>query len=129
MIPLLPFAAGLIAGGLAVRLLRDESARAGLEKARETLRSATDAGLEKIKSSTAAVKRRFSPEAGEAAPAAPAAPLAATKKAAPRRKKAAAADDAPAADAPAAARKTATAKKRVRKAAADDTQKRPEAQA
>lgn len=61
MLPLLPFAVGIIAGGLAVRFLRDENTRAGLHKAGDTLRSATQNSLTAIKTSTAAVRQRFAP--------------------------------------------------------------------
>lgn len=77
MFPLLPFAVGIVAGGLAVRFLRDENTRSGLHKAGETLRSATQSGLTTIKTSTAAVRQHFAPEAPAAKP-----------KAAPRKRKA-----------------------------------------
>lgn len=95
MIPLLPFAAGIIAGGLAVRWLRDENTRTGLQKARETLHTATQNSLATIKSSTAAVKRRFTAVPAETATPDTATPDAATPaakaKAAPRKRKAPAA--------------------------------------
>lgn len=95
MIPLLPFAAGIIAGGLAVRWLRDENTRTGLQKARETLHTATQNSLATIKSSTAAVKRRFTESPAETATLDTTMPdvakPAAKAKAAPRKRKAPAA--------------------------------------
>lgn len=95
MLPLLPFAAGIIAGGLAVRWLRDENTRTGLQKARATLHTATQNSLATIKSSTAAVKQRFTAPPAEAATQDAAMPdiakPAAKAKAAPRKRKAPAA--------------------------------------
>lgn len=100
MLPLLPFAAGIIAGGLAVRWLRDENTRTGLQKARATLHTATQNSLATIKSSTAAVKQRFTAPPAEAATQDAAtqdaampdiAKPAAKAKAAPRKRKAPAA--------------------------------------
>lgn len=45
MLPLLPFFAGLLAGGVAVKLLRSEFTRNGLEVAKETLRHASTVTL------------------------------------------------------------------------------------
>lgn len=112
MLPLLPFAAGLVAGAIAVRLLRNEKtrdgldkvqekARLGLEKAQESLRGATISGLSAVESSSAAMKRRLS--AGKAAEGVE--EHAAAPRKAPRKKPAAAARK-PAAK-PAAAKKTA----------------------
>lgn len=95
MLPLLPCAAGIIAGGLAVRWLRDENTRTGLQKARATLHTATQNSLATIKSSTAAVKQRFTAPPAEAATqdaaTQDAAMPAAKAKAAPRKRKAPAA--------------------------------------
>lgn len=82
MIPLLPFAAGLLAGGLAVRLWRSEEARAGVKSALGSLGETARSGLDLI---------RPAPQDTVAAQAKPATP----KKKAPARKK----------TAPAAARK------------------------
>lgn len=94
MIPLLPFAAGMVAGGLLVRLMRDEKTQAGVRKAQQSVRSATDSGLAMIKTSSASVKRVLWPQ-GDAAGTPPAeaeaTPTPPKKKAAPRRKKPAAA--------------------------------------
>lgn len=112
MFPLLPFAAGIVAGGLAVRWLRDENTRAGLQKARETLHTATQSSLATIKSSAVAVKQRFASAPADVAAPDTAKP-AAKAKAAPRKKKA------PAATASAAAPADKPApRKRVRKPAA-----------
>lgn len=114
MFPLLPFAAGIIAGGLAVRWLRGENTRTGLQKARETLHTATQSSLATIKSSTAAVKQRFA-----AAPAEIVTPdtgkPAAKAKAAPRKRKVSVAPVAPASAAAPASK--AAPRKRSRKPA------------
>ncbi len=83
MIPLLPFAAGLVAGGLAVRLWRSEEARAGVKAALDSLGETARSGLDLIR-----------PAAQEAATG-KAKPVAQKKKAPARKKK----------TAPAAARK------------------------
>lgn len=57
MLPLLPFAAGLLAGAAAVKLLRSDKARAGLGKAQESLREATVSGLAAIEHSSATMKQ------------------------------------------------------------------------
>lgn len=106
MIPLLPFAAGLIAGGLAVRLWRSEETQAGVKKAQDTLRSAAQSGLDTLRETGAAVRQRF---AGGEAPIAAAEVTAAApkKKAAPRKRKPATAKAVAKAAAPAAPRKRA----------------------
>ncbi|MBW7903881.1 MAG: hypothetical protein H3C26_20640 [Rhodocyclaceae bacterium] len=124
MIPLLPFAAGLLAGGLAVRLWRSEEARAGVKKAQDTLLSAAQSGLTTIREAGDDVRRRFAGDgaANEAAPEkrtrgrrkqATADDAAPAKKAAPRRRKTQAAADAP-------ATKTAAPRRRARKTAKTD---------
>lgn len=71
MLPLLPFAVGLVTGAIVVKLLRNEKtrdglekvqekARIGLEKAQDKLRDATISGLAAVESSSAAMKRRLS---------------------------------------------------------------------
>ncbi len=97
MLPLLPFAAGLAVGAAAVGVLRGERARAGIEKAQQSLRSATAAGTAIIQRSTEAVRHHF------AAETAPAAKATKKKAARPSRRKPAAK-----AAAPRRARKTAT---------------------
>jgi len=59
MIPLLPFAAGLLAGAAAVKLWRNDKAQAGIDSAREKLREATVAGLSRLESSTARARDRL----------------------------------------------------------------------
>lgn len=81
MLPLLPFIAGLVAGGTAVKLLRDKRARAGLELARHTPRAATAPGLAPVAQPAAdagprmatekparPAKQRSAPRAARAAP-------------------------------------------------------------
>lgn len=67
MLPLLPFAAGILAGAAAVRLLRDQRTRLDLDKlrnslgkAQETLREAAVSGLAGIEHSSARAKERLS---------------------------------------------------------------------
>lgn len=70
MFPLLPFAAGALAGALAVRYWRSDAARADFERARASLRSAADTGVTTLKQSAAAVRARLTAEdsPAEAAP-------------------------------------------------------------
>ncbi|MBK1680894.1 hypothetical protein [Rhodocyclus tenuis] len=70
MLPLLPFAAGLLAGAVSVKLLRSDKTRDGLNAAKTRLRAATVSGLNKLEHSTAAVRERL--ETADDAPAAPA---------------------------------------------------------
>lgn len=85
MLPLLPFAAGLFAGAAAIGLLRSERARAALNRAEDSLRSAGKSGLAAARRAPAATTQQA------AAAQAPAASLAKPKPArkAPRRKAAA----------------------------------------
>lgn len=109
MLPLLPFAAGLLAGAAAIKLWRNESTRAGIDKAQDKLRQATAFGLSAIKHTSAAIGRHVAPEAPPAA-----APEPAPVKAPPRPRKARAKKT----EAPVAAATVADAPKktRVRKA-------------
>lgn len=111
MIPLLPFAAGMVAGGLIVRLLRDEKTQAGVKKAQQNLREATDSGLAMLKTSSATMKRMLWSE-GEGGARQPSAT--AKKKPAPRRKKPAATTTEAGADAQAPAPKTTPRKRAVK---------------
>lgn len=119
MLPLLPFAAGLLAGAVAVKLLRaprtreeldkvQDKARHGLEKAQDKLRDAAISGLAAVENSSAAMKLRLSAAKVETPQAAPQnAPV----ESAP-----------PAAPAKAPRRKAATVRKSTKKApAADET--------
>lgn len=86
MLPLIPFAAGILTGAVALRLLRSNKARTGLDKARsglgqaqEKLRGAAISGLSAIETTSARTRERLAAganeaqEAGEAAaPEAPA---------------------------------------------------------
>lgn len=101
MLPLLPFALGLLTGATAIRLLKSDSARSGLDKAKsglgkaqDHLRDAAVSGLAAIEHSSARARDRLSgrPEAAAAAatPAVePAAEAAAKPAPKPRRKAAA----------------------------------------
>lgn len=65
MLPLVPFAVGLLAGAAAIQLWRVDKTRLGLGKARKKIREATVSGLNKIESSSAAMRERLesAPEA------------------------------------------------------------------
>ena len=69
MFHLLPFAVGLLAGAAAVRLIRDDKTRDGLEKAQERLREATVSSLSAIEQSSARLRDRLvsAPDAVEPA--------------------------------------------------------------
>ena len=105
MLPLIPFALGLLTGAAAVRLLKSNQAKAGLDqvragadKAQEYAREAAVSGLAAIESCSAHLRSRLSPKAeapkaGGAPPEAPAATpvrgAAPAAKPTPRRKAAA----------------------------------------
>lgn len=121
MLPLLPFAAGLLAGAVSVKLLRSDKTRDGLNAAKSRLRAATVSGLNKLEHSTAAVRERLA--SADEAPAA-AAEAAATTAEPPAAAPAAQASASEKATAPAAAakprRKPAAAKRaKAAKPAAD----------
>lgn len=59
MIPLLPFAAGIITGAVAVRLLKTDRTRKSLNQAGERLRDATVSSLEGIENTSARARRRL----------------------------------------------------------------------
>lgn len=87
MFPLLPFAAGLLTGVAAIKLIRNDKAKKQLDKAQDRLREATVSGLATLEHSSARLRDKL-----QAAPAAaPAAetPAAAAKAAKPARKPAA----------------------------------------
>lgn len=103
MLPLLPFAAGIAAGALAIKLWRNENTRAGLDKAQEKLRAATAGAQQKLRQATvsslaaiehssAAMRERLGespasaavPAVAEEAPAKPARKPAARKAAKPK---------------------------------------------
>lgn len=83
MLPLLPFALGLLSGAAAVGLLRNKEARGGIASAGTRLREATVSGLAAAERSSARLRERLEPELAAKAPAA--AP-AAKEKPAPRRR-------------------------------------------
>lgn len=59
MYPLLPFAAGMLAGAVVLRLLRTDTTKAGLAKAQRGLRDATVSGLETIENASARARVRL----------------------------------------------------------------------
>jgi hypothetical protein len=65
MFPVFPFAAGLVAGAVAVHLLRGEKAKGRLDKAQDRLREAAVSGLGTIELSMARLRDKI-----QAAPAA-----------------------------------------------------------
>lgn len=114
MLPLLPFAAGLIAGALAVRYARSGTARTDLARVREGVRTATDTGFATLKRSTAAVRAHLAPTP-EVAPVADAAPVKAKRTRRPRQPaaKTAAPENTPAEAGKPRARRAAPRKKAV----------------
>lgn len=87
MLPLLPFALGLLTGAAAVRLLKSDSAKSGLDKAKaglgkaqDHLRDAAVSSLAAIEHSSARARNRLTgrPEAAVAAEAPAAEPAAET---------------------------------------------------
>ena len=71
MFPLLPFVAGVVTGAVALRLLRTDKTRGSLEKAQDSLRSATVSSLEAIENASARARQRLAAPApaGDAATA------------------------------------------------------------
>lgn len=70
MLPLLPFAAGLVTGAVAIKLWRQDKTRHTLDKARSSLRDATVNGLARLEHSSAAIRERLTGESeAEALPA------------------------------------------------------------
>lgn len=84
MIPILPFVAGLVAGGLAIRAWRSEETRAGVRKAQDALLSAAQSGVTTLRTATGELRQRLVGEAGESVGTGKSAPVVAPKK--PRRK-------------------------------------------
>ncbi|MHB1375570.1 MAG: hypothetical protein ACYC5W_12035 [Thauera sp.] len=69
MFPLFPFVAGVLTGAVALRLIKTDKTKAGLEKAQDTLRDATVSSLEAIEHASARARKRLAPsEVEEAAP-------------------------------------------------------------
>lgn len=72
MFPLFPFVAGVLTGVVALRLIKTDKTKAGLEKAQDTLRDATVSGLEAIEHASARARKRLAASQPEAAAPAPA---------------------------------------------------------
>ena len=90
MFPLLPFAAGLLTGVAAIKLIRNEKAKKQLDKAQDRLREATVSSLATLEQSSARLRDKLQTAPPAAAPAQDAeAPAAAAKAAKPARKPAA----------------------------------------
>lgn len=71
MFPLFPFLAGALTGAVALRLIKTDKTKAGLEKAQDKLRDATVTSLEAIEHASARARKRLSPSETEAQAAAP----------------------------------------------------------
>lgn len=94
MFPLLPFVAGVLTGAVALRLIKTDRTKSGLDKAQDKLRDATVSSLEAIEHASARARMRLTAAEAEQdtgpAPAPAAAPAApAVRKRAPRASKAA----------------------------------------
>ena len=94
MFPLFPFVAGVLTGAVALRLIKTDKTKAGLDKAQDNLRDATVSSLEAIEHASARARKRLTAaeadEDGESMPAEAAEPSApAARKRAPRAAKAA----------------------------------------
>ena len=94
MVPLFPFVAGVLTGAVALRLIKTDKTKAGLDKAQDKLRDATVSSLEAIEHASARARKRLTAaeadEDGESMPAEAAEPSApAARKRAPRAAKAA----------------------------------------
>ena len=94
MFPLFPFVAGVLTGAVALRLIKTDKTKAGLDKAQDKLRDATVSSLEAIEHASARARKRLTTaeadEDGESMPAEAAEPSApAARKRAPRAAKAA----------------------------------------
>lgn len=68
MIPLLPFAAGLLVGITAVKLAKNDKTKASLDKAQEKIREATVSGLTAIERSSAKLRTKMEEKPTEAPP-------------------------------------------------------------
>lgn len=66
MLPLIPFAVGILTGVAAVKLVRNEKAKKGLECAQERLQNATVSSLAAIEQSSARLRQRLQAPADEA---------------------------------------------------------------
>ena len=66
MFHLLPFAVGLLAGAAAVKLIREDKAKDGLEKVQDRLREATVNSLSAIEKSSARLRDRLDSAANSA---------------------------------------------------------------
>ena len=89
MFPLFPFVAGVLTGAVALRLIKTDKTKAGLDKAQDKLRDATVSSLEAIEHASARARKRLTAaeadEDGESMPAEAAEPSApAARKRAPR---------------------------------------------
>lgn len=75
MFPLFPFVAGVLTGAVALRLIKTDKTKAGLDKAQDKLRDATVSSLEAIEHASARARKRLTAaeadEDGESMPAEP----------------------------------------------------------
>lgn len=90
MFPLLPFAAGLLTGVAAIKLIRNEKAKKQLDKAQDRLREATVSSLATLEQSSARLRDKLQTATPDAVPVQDAdAPATEAKTAKPARKPAA----------------------------------------
>ncbi|NUQ50426.1 MAG: hypothetical protein HUU27_10990, partial [Phycisphaerae bacterium] len=59
MFPLLPFVAGVLTGAVALRLIKTDRTKSGLDKAQDKLRDATVSSLEAIEHASARARMRL----------------------------------------------------------------------
>lgn len=69
MLPLLPFAIGLLTGAVAVKFVRSEKAKESLDLAQDRLRQATVKSLSKIEHSSGALRSKLEAGASVVSPA------------------------------------------------------------
>lgn len=75
MFPFFPFVAGVLAGAVVLRLAKSEKTQAGLDKAQNTLRSATVSSLEVIEQASTKARQRLTGDSVDASASHEAAPV------------------------------------------------------
>lgn len=69
MLPLLPFALGILTGATAIKLVRSSKAKAGLQRAQASIREATVSSLTAIETTSARARDKLASPAAVAEPA------------------------------------------------------------
>lgn len=82
MLPLVPFAAGLLAGAVAIKLIRRDKFKVNLGKTGQRLRDATVSSLTSLESASARARSKLKPQADVQQPVA----LTEAKASAPRKR-------------------------------------------